>query len=425
VQNEGLSASNDKEVAVGFRFQRRITLAPGIRLNLSKRGLGLSVGPRGASLSVGPSGVHGHAGIPGTGLAYRQKLNTRNRRTSGASGAAGRSNSAAAALDTLLSQGESLPVRLDIDAEGGIHYFHGDGTPMRDDEARVLRRHARESLREQLERHCERLNADLDRLGQLHEKTPHPNQNGYTTQDFNESPPSPPKLGQPAWWHFLWPPAQRRREEENQRRQAAFDEVYRGWEWRKAEHDEAEFARSQRESEGVLHDPDAMEQTLRERLEEIDWPRETAIDFDLGSDVSTIAVDIDLPCEDEMPDRYWTMPAKQVKLTPRKLSDTRQRKLYRDHVHGIAFRVLGAVFARLPAVQEARVSGYRQITDPATGGERDQYLYSVKVSRRQWEKIHFDKLEQVDPVAAMETFALRRDMTKTGIFRDIEPFKLV
>lgn len=60
-----------------FRFQRRITLAPGIRLNLSRRGFGLSVGPRGGSLSVGPNGVHGHAGIPGTGLAYRQKLNVR------------------------------------------------------------------------------------------------------------------------------------------------------------------------------------------------------------------------------------------------------------------------------------------------------------------------------------------------------------
>lgn len=410
---------------MAFRFQRRITLAPGLRLNLSKRGLGLSVGPRGASLSVGPSGVHGHAGIPGTGLAYRQKLNTRPRRGGDSSDAAGGRSSSAATLEALLEQGESLPIRLEIDAEGGLQYFHGDGTPMSDDEARVLRRHAKESLREQLERHCERLSADLDRLGRLHEDTPHPHHNGYTTQDLTEAPPLPPAPCQPVWWHFLWPPAKRQVAMENQHRQATFDEAYRGWEWRKAEHDAAEFARHQRESEGVLHDLDAMEQTLRERLEEIDWPRETAIDFDLGSDDRTIAVDIDLPDEYEMPDRYWSMPAKQVKLTPRTLSDTRQRKLYRDHVHGIAFRVLGAVFARLPTVQEARISGYRQVTDPATGGEYDQYLYSVKVSRTQWGKIHFDKLEQVDPVAAMEAFTLRRDMTKTGIFRDIEPFKLV
>ncbi|WP_253449714.1 hypothetical protein [Halomonas sp. Y3] len=43
-----------------------------------------------------------------------------------------------------VAQGESLPIRLDIDGDGGIHYAHGDGTPMSDDEARVLRRHAGE-----------------------------------------------------------------------------------------------------------------------------------------------------------------------------------------------------------------------------------------------------------------------------------------
>ncbi len=111
VQNEALSAFTDKEVAVGFRFQHRITLAPGIRLNQSKRGLGLSVGPRGASLSVGPRGaslsvgprgVHGHAGIPGTGLAYRQKLNARGRSAGRGSSGAGRA-SPAAGLEALLA----------------------------------------------------------------------------------------------------------------------------------------------------------------------------------------------------------------------------------------------------------------------------------------------------------------------------------
>ena len=62
---------------MGFRFQRRIKLAPGVRLNLSKSGLGLSAGPRGASVSVGPSGTHAHLGIPGTGLSYRSKLDKR------------------------------------------------------------------------------------------------------------------------------------------------------------------------------------------------------------------------------------------------------------------------------------------------------------------------------------------------------------
>jgi len=407
---------------MAFRFQRRIRLAPGVRLNLSKRGLGLSLGPRGASLSVGPSGVHGHAGVPGTGLAYRQKLNGGDGHSGSNAGAAGGD---AAALEARLAEGGNLAVKLEIDESGQVSYFHADGVPMSDAEARVLRRHADEALREQLQALCERLNADLDRLGRLHEETPAPESAGYAMRDFDEPPPAPFQPLAPVWWHVLWPPARRAREAQSRRLRAEFDERYRAWEWRKAEHDAAEFARYQRESDGVWDDPDAMEATLRERLEEIEWPRETLVDFDLGSDVSTIALDIDLPGEEEMPDRYWGMPPKQLKLSPRRLSATRQRKLYRDHVHGIAFRVLGAVFARLPGVEEARVSGYRQVTDPATGAERDQYLFSVKVSRAQWLKIHFDSLDQIDPVAALEAFTLRRDMTRTGIFRDIEPLKLV
>lgn len=410
---------------MAFRFQRRIRLAPGVRLNLSKRGLGLSVGPRGASLSVGPSGMHGHAGVPGTGLAYRKKLSGSSRSSDGRKAARGSRRSEVAALEARLSEGGSVEVELVIDESGQIRYLHGDGSPMSDAEARTLRRHAEASLREQLQAHCDRLNADIDWLGRLHEETPPPESSGYAIREFEQGPPPPFQPLPPVWWHALWPPARRHREKRNAHLKVEFDERYRAWEWRKAEHDAAEFSRYQRESDGVWDDPEAMETTLRERLEEIDWPRETLIDFDLGSDISTIAVDIDLPGEEEMPDYYWAMPPKQLKLSPRRLSATRQRELYRDHVHGIAFRVLGAVFARLPGVKEARVSGYRQTIDPATGSEYDQYLYSVKVARKQWERIAFDNLEKIDPVAALEAFTLRRDMTKTGIFRDIEPLKLV
>ncbi len=59
---------------MGFRFQRRITILPGVRLNLSKSGVSLSLGPRGASVSIGKRGVFGNVGIPGTGLSHRTRL---------------------------------------------------------------------------------------------------------------------------------------------------------------------------------------------------------------------------------------------------------------------------------------------------------------------------------------------------------------
>ncbi len=55
---------------MGFRFWRRMKIAPGVTLNLSKSGGSLSFGPRGAKFTVGPRGKRGTVGIPGTGLFY-------------------------------------------------------------------------------------------------------------------------------------------------------------------------------------------------------------------------------------------------------------------------------------------------------------------------------------------------------------------
>jgi len=55
---------------MSFRFWKRIKLAPGVTLNLSKSGGSLSFGPRGAKFTVGPHGKRLTAGIPGTGLFY-------------------------------------------------------------------------------------------------------------------------------------------------------------------------------------------------------------------------------------------------------------------------------------------------------------------------------------------------------------------
>lgn len=59
---------------MAFRFWRRIKIAPGLTLNLSKSGGSLSLGPRGAKVTVGPRGQRATVGIPGTGLFYTTSL---------------------------------------------------------------------------------------------------------------------------------------------------------------------------------------------------------------------------------------------------------------------------------------------------------------------------------------------------------------
>jgi hypothetical protein len=58
---------------MSWRFYRRVRLAPGLTLNLSKRGVSASVGVRGAHVTVGRSGVRETVGLPGTGLSYTEQ----------------------------------------------------------------------------------------------------------------------------------------------------------------------------------------------------------------------------------------------------------------------------------------------------------------------------------------------------------------
>lgn len=60
-----------------MRFQKRIKILPGLRLNLSKNGVSASLGPRGASLNVSSRGAKLTAGIPGTGLSHTETLTRR------------------------------------------------------------------------------------------------------------------------------------------------------------------------------------------------------------------------------------------------------------------------------------------------------------------------------------------------------------
>ena len=55
---------------MGLRFRQSFKLFPGVRLNLSARGISASFGVPGATVNVGPGGVRSTVGIPGTGLSY-------------------------------------------------------------------------------------------------------------------------------------------------------------------------------------------------------------------------------------------------------------------------------------------------------------------------------------------------------------------
>ncbi len=55
---------------MGWRFRKSIRLAPGLRVNVSKKSVSVTVGPRGLKTTVGTAGRTTTVGIPGTGVSH-------------------------------------------------------------------------------------------------------------------------------------------------------------------------------------------------------------------------------------------------------------------------------------------------------------------------------------------------------------------
>ena len=60
---------------MGWRWRKRVKVAPGVSINLGPGGVGVSAGVRGSRVSVGPTGrVTQTVGIPGTGIYHQQTV---------------------------------------------------------------------------------------------------------------------------------------------------------------------------------------------------------------------------------------------------------------------------------------------------------------------------------------------------------------
>lgn len=57
---------------MGFRFQKRIKVLPGITLNFSKKGVSASAGVKGARTTVGHGQTRMTVGLPGSGLSQTE-----------------------------------------------------------------------------------------------------------------------------------------------------------------------------------------------------------------------------------------------------------------------------------------------------------------------------------------------------------------
>ena len=297
------------------------------------------------------------------------------------------------------------------------------GQPLPPDLARIIKKQGYETILDWLNKQCLEINKHIEIIRDIYLLTPPPQPLfDYQTLPFIEPEPSYPTLKGLGLLGRLFESRRQHIHNHNTNLIQQYENEVSEWHRRKVEFEEAQKKIKWLFEEGRFSDNNAMMQALELRFETLDWPRETIISMDIVENGEDVFIDVDLPEIEELPTQEASVLEKTLKLKLKDISQTELRKLYMNHVHGIGMRLIGETFRTLPTIKAVVVSAYSQRPDKSTGNLIDEYLYSIKVIREDWNKINFQKLEFVDPVTALERFEIRRDMTATGVFKAIQPY---
>lgn len=394
---------------MGFRFRKSFKIAPGVRLNVGKRGLGMSVGPRGSSVSISSRGVYGNVGIPGTGLSYRGRLD----------GPGARRPARSQGVSQVIP--DSAVIALQDD--GRVEIRDANGNPLPPRIAKLARQTNGAQIQTWLEEQCDQWNKGIEEILNLHLQTPPPTKRiVFTPTPMPRPEPTPPTLREHGLLSRIFRSWREAIDRENGERQAAYTSELANWKVERQRHETRQAALRQRIEVDRLFNPDTMQEFLAEALGGIDWPRETQISLEVDPMGRTVMLDVDLPEIEDMPTEQASVAARGLKLNIKPRSETQRRKEYMTHVHAIAFRMIGESFVALPTAQTVICSGYSQRANKATGVIADEYLFSVRVPRSEWERIDFWNLASLELPTCLGGFDLRRKMTSTGVFTPITPF---
>jgi len=392
-------------------------------MNVGTRGMSWSLGPRGASINVSKRGTYLNASIPGTGLYSRERIG----------GSAQRGSPARSVVE----QGGVAPtlhkVKGEVTQDGFLALTYENGSKLTPDHYVLCMKQNKESLLDLLQREAEERSRNVDELATLHVRMPDARKPvRYEPAPFAEESPTQPAALPMKQYGLLdrfvksW---RARVDAENEKRADANAESLAQWEAdvaatqaRKREHEQTQEQLRRLFEHDVRAHVEAMDKALEIRLQRIEWPRETEVSFDLRDTGKLVLLDVDLPEIEDMPKHAFSVVKREMRLTTKDLSEKRVRELYMRHIHAVGLRLLGELFATLPACERAVLSAYSQRTSKKTGQIEDEYLYSVRASRERWLSLNFDDLAQVDPVEAFDAFEARRTMTKSGVFKPIAPF---
>jgi hypothetical protein len=349
---------------MGIRFRKLVKLAPGVRMNFSGSGVSWTLGPRGASIGVNKRGTFLNTGIPGTGLYSRQQLVK---------------NSSDKQSDSSQPAAPRVSITVSIGDDGVLLFKDAHGNPLSEAFISAAKKQQGEQIRALIQQKCDEINAQVESLGEIHLYTPAPLPPHFEPQAFYLPKPIQPSVKSRGFFCRLFKSCVASVEANNETvlREHALQVAQ--WEQQRVNFDSLQLARRKLMDGLLVGDVKAIEQYIEDGLQDIVWPRETVVGFDVRTD-GTVVMDVDLPEVEEMPTKVATVPQRGYRLSAKEMGVTQVQKLYMRHVHAVGFRIIGEAFAASPAVRTVILSAYSQRPAKATGQVQDEFLYSARVN---------------------------------------------
>lgn len=193
------------------------------------------------------------------------------------------------------------------------------------------------------------------------------------------------------------------------------------WKARKLAHDAEQQVYAEQFATLLLNDEFLMTEILIAELNQLDWARQTSINFQLDLNQHTLWLDVELPALDFVSDQVAEVVLGQPALKVRTKPEQQRLDEYVEYIYATILRLVGVTLGSLPAMETVIISGYTQRQDSNTGFEVDEFLISVKADRQTYLQLTFDEANISTLNSLLEKLSLKVSIRENG-FQSIQPY---
>lgn len=358
---------------MAFRFRRSMNLGKGLRLNVTKRGVGMSFGKRGLRSSIHSTGSRTNTiGIPGTGLSYVDRSYGKKKKSSGRKHSAERK--------------------------------YSSGEQKRPENALVV----------------EKYNNYIYSITNVHQET-------LEAIDWQKIYNTPAPFPQ----NEMGPKQKEAEERYNQYRPSLMERIFKNLATKKRNKlkkaieqgkktDEAKYKKWENLTELAANlldgEPEAYRQVVK-KSHKFDNMRERST-LNVVSQ-KTVKMDVQVETKDIVPKKNVQL-TKTGKVSKRKMGKKDYYGIVKAFVSSHAIWTARSLFASLP-VDTCVINMTETHINTATGHYDRRVLLTVSFDRETLEQLN---VARIDPADALENFEHHMDFLKTKGFRSVEPIDL-